>query len=220
MSNMNNVINCEDKIIIRPIEPSFNDISKQSVDECVNIAKINSLNKKLHNNCANVNCQIANKTKSKCISNGDITSDIMIIDAYPSEYESFTGCLTDEKGYLLNDVLKDTKYKRSDIYCTTVLKCSNVRETDESMVSKCLECYLLQEISIVNPKKIILTFSAFQALLKYKIIPYIGNINYFNKVHCSIANKFESDIYVIYDIDNLNEDQIKTFKQGLRYILS
>lgn len=216
---MENIVNNGNKTIIRPIQSSHDDVSQQSVNNCINIAKFNALNKQLHNNCCNVNCPIANNTNSKCIANGSFNAKIMFIDAFPSQYETFTGCMTDEKGYLFEEALSHTKVKRSDIYCTTVLKCSDVSSVNESIVTNCLKCYLQKEVNLIKPEKVILTYSAFQALLKYQVIPYTGQINYFNKFRCTMFGGIEVDTYVIYDINQLNKDQRQTFKQGLQFIL-
>ena len=202
---------------IRPLEPSFN-VSQQSVDDCIKIAKFNALNKKLFNNCCNVNCPISINTLSKCISNGSYNASIMFVDAYPSEYESFTGSVTDNKGYLLNESLKNTKYNRADIYCTTLIKCSNLQGLNEGIINNCLQQYFCKEFELIRPKKVIFTSSAFNAGLKYNIIPAIGNVNYFSKVKAEIYG-IETNIYIVYDINALSEQQQEAFKQGLSYIL-
>lgn len=209
---------------IIPLRTSFNDVSPESIEHCVNIAKLNAMNKMLYNNCCNASCAIYNNSVSKCISNGSCNASIMFVDAFPSEYESYTGAFTDEKGYLLEEALKKTKFSRSDIYCTTLIKCFNIKDTNEGIISNCLQNYFYKELDLVKPKCIIFTYSAFQASLKYKIIPYTGNINYFSKVHThfksiSLNVDVETDIFIVYDIKSLNEQQRETFKQGIEFIL-
>ena len=203
--------------VIHPVEPDSG-ISQESVDNCVKIAKLNSLYRMLHNNCNDLNCCICNNTRSKSISNGSVNASIMFIDALPSEYETYTGCFTDNKGYLLEESLKDTKYNRTDLYCTTVIKCFDVSNLTSDIACACINNLFKREFDIVKPKKIIITSSAFQALLKYKVIKCNENINYFTKTITDF-NDTKVELYVVYDMNNLNEQQKESFKQGLHYIL-
>ena len=216
---MNNIETNNNVTVIHPIQPS-NNISQESINNCIAIAKLNCLNKKLFNNCCDASCPIYNNSVSKCVSNGAFDAEIMLVDAFPSEYETFTGSFTDEKGYLLEESIRSSKHKRSDIYCTNIIKCFNVQDTNESIISNCLQNYFLKELEMIHPKKLILTYSAFQACLKYKIIPYIGNINYFTKTNVVICGNINTDMYVIYDLKNLTVQQEEAFKQGMNYILS
>ena len=215
MENIRQENNCT---IITPINNENPMISQESVNDCIRIAKINSLNKKIYNNCSNCSCPISDKTHSKCVPNGNYNASIMLVDAFPSVYESFTGCLTDEKGYLLNEVLKQCNVNRSDIYCTTMLKCYNVKDTNECIVKDCLANYFSEEILLIKPKKLILTNSAFQACHRYGIIPDIGSINYFTKKPVTLNNGVNTNIYVIYDMSNINNQQMEAFKQGLKLV--
>lgn len=201
-----------------PVQSDFSDITKESIDECVDIVKLNALNSALYCNCHYSNCSNCDKTQGKCISNGGLNASIMFVDAFPSEYESVAGAFTEEKGYILNEVLKGTKYKRSDIYCTNMIKCNNVQDTNSNIISHCLEEYFYKEIELVKPKRIIFTYSAFQACLKYKVVPHTGNINYFTKIHTTIRN-LETDIFIVYDIKALTQQQRDAFKQGMKMIL-
>lgn len=214
---MNNIETKDNVTKIIPLKSSFN-ISQKSIENCINIAKMNSINKKLFNNCCNSNCDIYNKSISKCVSNGSTNASIMLIDAFPSEYESFTGAFTDEKGYLLEECIKDTNIKRLDIYCTNIIKCFNIQDLNKSAIDNCISNFLYNEISLVKPKKIIFTHSAFNAGLKYNIIPQMNNVNYFSKIH-TVINNIETDMYIVYDIKALNEQQREAFKEGMRFIL-
>jgi uracil-DNA glycosylase family 4 len=197
---------------------AFNDVTNESINECIKIAKYNALNSELYCNCNYSNCSNCNKTNTKCISNGSLNASIMMVDAFPSEYESALGAFTEEKGFLLNEVLKGTKYKRADIYCTNIVKCSNVQDTNPGIITHCLEEYFYKEVELIKPKCIILTYSAFQACLKYKVIPYVGNVSYFNKIRTNIRN-LEMDMFIVYDIKTLTQQQRDTFKQGMKIIL-
>lgn len=219
-----NIETVENVTKITPLQSSFNDVSPESIEHCINIAKFNAMNKMLFNNCCNASCAICNNSVSKCISNGSYNASTMFVDAFPSEYESYTGAFTDEKGYLLEEALKGTKFSRSDIYCTTLIKCFNIHDTNEGIINNCLLNYFYKELDLIKPKRIIFTYSAFQASLKYKVIPYTGNINYFTKVHThfqsiSLHTAVETDIFIVYDIKALTEQQREAFKQGIQFIL-
>ena len=201
-----------------PTKYDFNDISQESIDNCISIMKINAINSSLFCNCQYTNCPNYNKTNGKCISNGGLNASIMFVDAFPSEYEAIAGAFTEEKGFLLNETLKGTKYKRSDIYCTNMIKCSNIQDTNQDMINHCLEEYFYKEIELVKPKRIIFTYSAFQASLKYKVVPHIGNVNYFTKIPIQIRN-LETDMFIVYDIKSLTQQQRDAFKQGMKMIL-
>ena len=201
-----------------PTKSDFNDISQESIDNCISIMKINAINSSLFCNCQYTNCPNYNKTNGKCISNGGLNASIMFVDAFPSEYEAIAGAFTEEKGFLLNETLKGTKYKRSDIYCTNMIKCSNIQDTNQDMINHCLEEYFYKEIELVKPKRIIFTYSAFQASLKYKVVPHIGNVNYFTKIPIQIRN-LETDMFIVYDIKSLTQQQRDAFKQGMKMIL-
>ena len=201
-----------------PTKSDFNDVAQESINDCVTIIKYNALNSALYCNCKYSRCANADRTNGKCVSNGGLNASIMFVDAFPSELESVTGAFTDEKGYLLNEILKGTKYKRSDIYCTNMIKCHNIQDTNADMIFNCLESYFYKEIELVKPQKIIFTYSAFQACLKYKVIPHFGNINYFTKVHTNIRN-LEIDMFIVYDIKALTIQQRDAFKQGMKMIL-
>lgn len=200
------------------IKSDFTDITQEAINDCTTIAKFNAMNSALYCNCHYTNCSNCDKTHGKCISNGGLNASIMMVDAFPSEYEAVAGAFTEEKGYLLNEVLKGTKYKRSDIYCTNIIKCSNIQETNENMIFHCLEEYFYKELDLVKPKRIILTYSAYQACLKYKIVPHVGNVNYFTKIHTTIRN-LEMDMFIVYDIKALTLQQRDAFKQGMKMIL-
>lgn len=214
---MDNIETNGNATVVRPIQS--NEYDQECINNCVKIAKLNALNKMLYNNCCNVSCSICNNSISKSVANGSHMAKTMLVDAFPTQYETFTGCFTDEKGYLLESILQNTKINRSDIYCTTVIKCFNVHDTNGDIINNCIKHYFLNEINIIEPKKIIFTYSAFQACLKYEVIPYIGNINYFTKTHIQLKNGLETDMYVVYDLNQLSGQQKEAFKQGLNYIL-
>lgn len=201
-----------------PTKSDFTDITQEAINDCTTITKFNAMNSSLYCNCHYVNCSNCDKTHGKCIPNGGLNASIMMVDAFPSEYEAVAGAFTEEKGYLLNETLKGIKYKRSDIYCTNIIKCSNIQETNENMIFHCLEEYFYKELDLVKPKKIILTYSAYQACLKYKIVPHVGNVNYFTKIHTTIRN-LEMDMFIVYDIKTLTLQQRDAFKQGMKMIL-
>lgn len=201
-----------------PTKSDFTDVTQEAINDCTMITKFNAMNSSLYCNCHYANCSNYDKTYGKCIPNGGLNASIMMVDAFPSEYETVAGAFTEEKGYLLNEALKGTKYKRSDIYCTNIIKCSNIQETNENMIFHCLEEYFYKELDLVKPKKIIFTYSAYQACLKYKIVPHVGNVNYFTKIHTTIRN-LEMDMFIVYDIKTLTLQQRDAFKQGMKMIL-
>lgn len=213
---MGNIEISGDAAIIYPIQSDEYD--QECIDNCLKIAKLNALNKMLYNNCCNASCGICDNSISKSVANGYANADIMLVDAFPSQYETFTGCFTDEKGYFLESVLKSSRIKRSDIYCTTVIKCFNVQDTNVAIINNCIKHYFRKELDIIKPKKIIFTYSAFQACLKYGIIPHLGSINYFTKTNVQF-DSFSADMYIIYDFKQLSDQQKEAFKQGLNYIL-
>ena len=214
-----NIITEDNLTRIIPKLSSNTDISQESTDICENIARFNEINKKLNNNCSNCNCDNFDKTLSKCIPNGSLNKNIMFIDAFPTEYETFTGALTDEKGFLLNEALKNCKINRDDIYCTNIIKCYNIKCITEQHVRNCSSNYLSKEFKIVKPKKTIFTYSAFQAGLKYKIINHTGLINYFTKTNAVIYD-IETELYIVYDINSLaTPAQRQSFITGMQSII-
>lgn len=219
---MENIIANEDSTTIIPLVNNNPFISKESVDKCTKIARLNALNKNLFNNCCNISCPIYNNTVSKSIFSGSCDASTMLVDAFPSEYESFTGCFTDEKGFLLEEILNSIGIHRSDIYCTTVIKCYDIAHTNTDIINNCLKHYFYNEIEIIKPKKLVVTYSAYQAILKYGLIPFVGTINYFSKKHITLSNNLETDLYVIYDFKDcqtLTEQQINAFTEGLKIVL-
>jgi uracil-DNA glycosylase family 4 len=215
---MNNIETTDNVTVIHPIQADG--VDQRFINNCINIARINAVKKQLFNNCCASSCGIYNNSVSKSVPNGSCNASIMLVDAFPSEYETFTGSFTDEKGYLLEEIIDNCKIKRSDIYCTTVIKCFNVMDTNENIISNCLQQYFIRELEIISPKKLLLTYSAFQACLKYNIVPHIDNINYFTKTNIVLCGKINTDMYVIYDFKNLSAQQKEALKQGMNYVLA
>jgi len=206
--------------VIEPLKSIYEDISQESIDECTKIAKFNALNRLLRNNCYNISCANGSNTPSKSIANGAFDASIMIVEAIPSEKETFTGCFTNESGFLLQEALKNSNIKRSDIYCTTIAKCCDIRNANEEMVQHCIDTFFAQELKLIQPKKLVLTHSAFFVCRKYNIVDYsFGNINYFSKIDITLFNSFNTEMYIIYDPNSLeNAQQRESFRQGLNYI--
>ena len=91
-----------------------------------------------------------------------------------------------------------------------------------SVINNCLKHYFYNELEIIKPKKLIVTYSAYQAMLKYGLIPFVGTINYFSKKRITLSNNLETDLYVIYDFKDcqtLTEQQINAFIEGLKIVL-
>ena len=211
-------------IIVTPMIPKQEDINQQSVNNCIKIARMNALNKKLYNNCYDCGCPIADKTLSKVISNGSYNASTMFVDAFPSEFETYTGTFTDEKGYFIEQVLYELNIDRQSIYFTNIIKCSNVKDSNPSIISKCLTNYFVIEIELINPKRLIVDASGLNALQKYGIITCAGDISkFYNEYKVKTIHNIDISLYVIpkvIDVMNSDFNTKKNFKEGLKMILS
>ena len=108
-------------------------------------------------------CQLCELSQTRTQTNfgtGNQTASLMII-ADDSNAQS---------SKLLTSMLKAMGYQRSDVYISDILKCATTENKDitESQAESC-EPYLLQQISLVQPKLILaLGNSSAQRLLKSK----------------------------------------------------
>jgi uracil-DNA glycosylase family 4 len=211
-------------IVVTPIVPKQEDINQQSINNCIKIARMNAINKKLYNNCFDCGCPIADKTLSKVISNGSYNASTMFVDAFPSEYETYTGTFTDEKGYFIEQVLSELNIDRQSIYFTNMIKCSNVKDSNPNIISKCLNNYFITELDLINPKKLVVDSSTLNALQKYGVITCTGEIkNFFSEYKIKTINGMDMNIYVIPKVINVMNADLNTkrnFKEGLKMILS
>ena len=199
---MSNIEFKDNITFIHPLEKT-DDISETSVVDCLKIAHMNAMNKQLFNNCCNINCGICNRTKSKAISNGSLNADIMFVCAYPSEYETYTGCFTDDKGYFLNELLTKADVKRSSVYCTSILKCNALESTNENIVNNCLNNYFKKELRIINPRKIIFTITALKVCIKYNIVIEDGNHLIYNNEQAKFCDDIGTkNIFIINELEN------------------
>lgn len=207
----------DDIIYIKsPDSENVSDVVKKS---CNNITKHNIMCSELFGLCKRINCPLAEKGLGRCIPTGYINSDTMLIDAYPDEYEACAGCFTGNKGYILAQALELAHKNFNDIYCTTVLKCNNLQETNQNIVDNCIRMFCMSEIERIKPKKIIFTYSAYQVALKYNILQPVGGIQYFQpRDVVLLPSNLSTIVYICYDFNN-NKDTIKSLIQGLQMIL-
>ena len=110
-----------------------------------------------------ISCQLCELSQTRTQTNfgtGNQTASLMIIGDDNNE----------QSGKLLTSMLKAMGYQRSDVYISDILKCATTENKDitESQAESC-EPYLLQQISLVQPKLILaLGNSSAQRLLKSK----------------------------------------------------
>lgn len=192
-------------------------------NSCNKILKINSINRNLINSCMSTSCPIRDKSWARGVSNGNLDATIMLVDAFPEEYDAYGGCFTGDSGLLIEQALSGKK-SRNDIYCTVMIKCHNVHDTTPDIVRGCLKTYFVKELEIIKPTKLILTYSAFQACQKYNIIYNVKDVNYFMKSEIDIPplNMFKVGMYVIYDFKQVlsGDEKVKqSFVQGLQSIV-
>lgn len=211
----------DDEVILKPEENRWT--SQSSTDMCIKLQELNLLNKQLFNSCMYTDCAIKGNTFPRSVSNGSVFSDIMLVDAFPTEYSAYTGCLTDERGYILEEALIETQHTRDSIYCTDMIKCHNVQDLNHDCVVNCLKHYFFKELEIVNPKAIILTDSAYKACVKYEILP-ADNYNYFTWNDTSILPfKKPVSVAVIWDfksvLDSPDQRSVQAFISGLKTLL-
>lgn len=115
---------------------------------------LNSVVNSLYRGCYDINCSIKGKSMFRGIPNGDMDARIMFIGRNPTQYEAcnmYSHC--DKCGVYLSLILSKMNIKRSQIYCTDMIKCSE--QPDEESCKQCVMSYLNKEILMVNPEIII-----------------------------------------------------------------
>ncbi|PCJ58843.1 MAG: hypothetical protein COA79_12305 [Planctomycetota bacterium] len=113
-------------------------------------------------------CPLFYTRKHVVFGRGDSKASIMFIGGYPSEMDDFTEIIYgDNKGDLLNRIIRAMKTKLSEFFITTVLKCHPPKGTEPRTeeIKACLP-YLTKQIEIVEPR-IIVTLGpiAYKALM-------------------------------------------------------
>ena len=104
------------------------------------------------------NCPL-HKTRTKVVfGEGSVTSKLMIISEAPGQKEDLKGLpFVGRAGKLLDELLKLIGLKREKIYITNMIKCRppKNRKPTRKEIAACLP-YLLEQIDIINPQKVIL----------------------------------------------------------------
>ena len=183
-----------------------------------NILKYNSIFRELVSACSNTPCPIKDNTWARCVPNGKLNADIMFVDSYPNNFDVYGGCFTGKTGEILHQGLN--KLNREDIYCTVLIKCNNIQDTNQNVIRTCLQHHFIKELELVNPSKILLTESAYHACVKYSIIHEVPNIYFFQKNVISIVGSDKSiELYITPDFNLENEQSVKSLIQGLQFLL-
>lgn len=115
---------------------------------------LNSVVNSLYRGCHDINCSVKNNSMFRGIPNGDMDARIMFINKKPTQYEAcnmYTYC--DKCGIYLSLILSKMNIKRSQIYCTDMIKCN--ADPDEESCKQCIMAYLNKEILMVCPEIII-----------------------------------------------------------------
>lgn len=102
------------------------------------------------NNCVN-KC-----SKGVVIPEGNVNADVMFICEQPTEIDGKTNTVMfDAQGRIFTVIIDKLGIKRDNIYISPVIKCSTKAEDTEDLALMCASSFLLREISLVQPKKII-----------------------------------------------------------------
>ncbi|UOF93962.1 MAG: uracil-DNA glycosylase [Bordetella sp.] len=103
-------------------------------------------------------CNLCKNRKNPVFGIGIIKSEWMIIGEAPGEQEDNEGLpFVGRSGQLLNEMLKSIGLSRSqDVFITNIVKCRppGNRNPTQQEISSCIS-YLNQQISLINPKKIL-----------------------------------------------------------------
>ncbi len=141
------------------IEEIFNDRPINRLKNKLKVEnKLNSLNN-LKSKIEKIeNCKLKNNASQIVFNDGDHNSQIMLIGEGPGEKEDKIGKpFVGDAGILLNKMLNAINIKRSKIYITNVVnfRPPNNRKPNSDEVAK-YSNFLIEHISIVNPKILIL----------------------------------------------------------------
>lgn len=217
----------ENKNYLKDGDNSFVFLRKDKLSsEVGKIVCMNTIDRRLINSCRNDSCPLCQESWERCLPNGNYLKEncTMIVDSFPDEFEALVGCFTGDKGDILNQALSNCKKSRADIYCTTMIKCTNLSSMNQDIVKRCLDNFFLKELQIVKPSKLILTSSAFNACVKYGIIniPDTQNISFFQKINTNYYD-LNFDLVIIYDFPDLSKDKntqtYESFIKGLQCVL-
>jgi len=116
--------------------------------------KLNYLNKYWEKNCK---CKLKKTATQAVFGDGNINSEIVFIGEAPGKKEDETGIpFMGAAGKFLNEMLKEIKNKREDVYITNIVKYRppNNRDPEPSEKDECNE-WLISELKIISPKLIV-----------------------------------------------------------------
>lgn len=100
---------------------------------------------------------------SNCITNdsnvvipeGNVNADIMFVCEQPTEIDcKVNTVMFDAQGRVFTVILEKLGMQRDNVYITPVIKCSN-ENYNNMLAINCASSYLLREIALVKPKKIV-----------------------------------------------------------------
>ena len=131
-------------------------------------------------------CRLWQGAKHGVPGEGPINAKIMVVGQNPGAEEDETGNpFVGRAGKYLTKVLRENGSKREDLYITNIVKHVSPKNrapySDE--ITECLP-YLIEQIDIIRPKKILLLGTAARQT------PRIEGVEYFEIIHPSAALRF------------------------------
>jgi uracil-DNA glycosylase family 4 len=102
-------------------------------------------------------CELSSTRKNTVFGAGNKQSDLLIIGEAPGATEDAQGKpFVGRAGMLLTSILAAVGFARDDVFITNILKCRPPNNRDPSLSEvECCTPYLLQQISLINPKLIV-----------------------------------------------------------------
>ncbi|MBQ8651203.1 MAG: uracil-DNA glycosylase [Alphaproteobacteria bacterium] len=141
-----------------PVPKTQHILKRKTLDELID---------KIHK----IDCNLKNTARNTVISDGDPSSNVMIIGEAPGQEEDEQGKpFVGQSGQLLNNALKSVGLKRSDVYITNIVfwRPPGNRTPSLEETSLCMP-YVIDHIMLINPKVLILLGSvAVQSVLQTK----------------------------------------------------
>lgn len=128
---------------------------KTASDFCKKGALRNQLNLSI---MCKINCNdcVNRCTKGVVIPEGNVNADTMFICEQPTELDGKTNTVMfDAQGRVFTVILDKLGIKRDNVYITPVIKCSTKTDNELDLALICSSTYLLREIALVKPTKII-----------------------------------------------------------------
>ncbi len=131
-------------------------------------------------------CRLWQGTKHAVIGEGPLDAKIMLVGQNPGAAEDETGKpFVGRAGQYLNKVLSDNGFKREEVFITNIVKhrTPSNRAPFADEIAACLP-YLIQQINVVKPEKIVLMGKAACKT------PRIEGIRYYEVIHPQAASRF------------------------------